>query len=685
MAIPTITSKISKHIDIVVTISILSIVLLMIIPLHPTLLDLLIVFNITCAVIVMLVSMYNKEPLDFSIFPSMLLVMTLYRLALNISSTRLILLKGHAGQVIQQFGEFVIGGNAFVGFVIFLILVIIQFIVITKGAERVAEVAARFTLDAMPGKQMSIDADLNAGLISEEDARKRRTKIQREADFYGAMDGASKFVKGDAIASIIITIINILGGMAVGLLQRDMGGIAEVAKTYTLLTVGDGLVSQIPALLLSTATGIIVTRAASDYSLGEDLRKQLFSEPKLLLITSGILIFLGLVPGLPKLPFFVLGIGLAFLGYSLIQSRQTVEQKETIEAAKAEVEESKKVDNVYSLLHIDPLELELGYGLIPLVDERQGGDLLERVVMIRRQCALELGIVIPPIRIRDNMQLSPNSYILKMKGVPMAKGDIMIGNYLAMGGEGQISGISTKDPAFGLPAVWISETLREKAEQAGFTVVDPPAVLATHITEFLKSNAAEIVSRQDIKTLLDNLKKEFPAVVDEVIPSLLSLADVHKIISNLLKERIPIRNLVGIMEALGDWASLTKDPDILTEYVRQKLAHQIGQLFADENGKIYCITLEPKVEEQIRNGIQSGEYGSYLAMEPVAAQEIIKRILKYIEKNGLLGKQIVVLVSPTIRPYLRKLLERMSPSIPVVSYNEVPPNLDIESVGMVSV
>lgn len=685
MAISTITGKINKHIDIVVTVSILSIILLMIIPLHPTLLDVLIVFNITCAVIVMLVSMYNKEPLEFSVFPSMLLVMTLYRLALNISSTRLILLKGHAGQVIQQFGDFVIGGNAFVGFVIFLILVIIQFIVITKGAERVAEVAARFTLDAMPGKQMSIDADLNAGLITEEDARKRRLKIQREADFYGAMDGASKFVKGDAIASIIITIINILGGMAVGLLQRDMGGITEVAKAYTLLTVGDGLVSQIPALLLSTATGIIVTRAASDYSLGDDLRKQLFSEPKLLFITAGVLLFLGLVPGLPKLPFMLLGLGLAFLGYSLKQNEQALEQIETIEAAKAEAEESKKVDNVFSLLHIDPLELELGYGLIPLVDERQGGDILERVVMIRRQCALELGIVIPPIRIRDNMQLSPNSYVLKLKGIPMAKGEIVIGNYLAMGGEGQLAGTPAKDPAFGLPAVWISDTLREKAEQAGYTVVDAPSVLATHITEFLKNNAAEIISRQDIKNLLDNLKKDYPAIIDEVIPGLLPLADVHKIIANLLRERIPIRDLVTIMEALGDWASLTKDPDLLTEYVRQKLAHQIGQLFADENGKIHCVTLEPKVEEQIRSGIKAGEYGSYLAMEPATAQEIIRGIVKLIEKSGLMGKQIVVLVSPAIRPYLKRLLERMSPLIPVVSYNEVPPNLDIESVGMVNI
>ncbi|PKM89935.1 MAG: flagellar biosynthesis protein FlhA [Firmicutes bacterium HGW-Firmicutes-12] len=685
MAIPSASRSLSKHLDIIITISILSIILLMIIPLNPTLLDILIVFNITIAVIVMLVSMYNKEPLEFSVFPSMILVMTLYRLALNISSTRLILLEAHAGQVIQQFGEFVIGGNAFVGFVIFLILIIIQFIVITRGAERVAEVAARFTLDAMPGKQMSIDADLNAGLISDEDARERRIKIQREADFYGAMDGASKFVKGDAIASIIITIINILGGMAVGLLQKDMGGIVEVAQTYTLLTVGDGLVSQIPALLLSTATGIIVTRSASKYSLGDDLRKQLFSEPKLLFITSGVLIFLGLIPGLPKLPFFILGIGLAFIAYTLMQDRQTEVQEKEKEEAKAEVEESKKMDNVFSLLHVDPLELELGYGLIPLVDEKQGGDLLERVVMIRRQCAIEMGVVIPPVRIRDNMQLTPNTYVLKMKGVPMARGEIMMGNYLAMGGQGELAGLPTKDPAFGLPAVWISEAMREKAEQANYTVVDAPAVLATHITEFIKNNSAEIISRQDIKVLLDNLKKEYPAVVEEVIPGLLSLADVHKILANLLKERIPIRDLVSIMEALGDWASVTKDPEMLTEYVRRKLAHQIGQLFADENGRIFCITLDPQVEESIRNSIQPGEYGNYLAIDPAAAQEIIRRIYGFFEKSGLMGKQIVVLVSPVIRPYLRKMLERMTPSIPVISYNEVPSSLDVESVGMVRI
>jgi len=677
--------KIVNQIDVVVTLGILSIVLLMIIPLHPTLLDVLIVFNITCAVVILLVSMYTKEALDFSIFPSLLLVMTLYRLALNISSTRLILLQANAGQVIQQFGQFVVGGNPFVGFVIFLILVVIQFIVITRGAERVAEVAARFTLDAMPGKQMSIDADLNAGLITEEEARQRRLKIQREADFYGAMDGASKFVKGDAIAGVIITVINILGGMAVGMLQRKMGGIGEVVQTYTLLTVGDGLVTQIPALLLSTATGIIVTRTASDHSLGKDLTRQVFSEPKLLSITAGVLVFLGLVPGLPKLPFMFLGTGLALLAYTQNKGKQAAKQTESRQAIQKEQEEDKKLDTVYALLHVDPVELELGYGLIPLVDEKQGGDLLDRVVMIRRQCALELGIVIPPVRIRDNIQLQPNAYVLKLKGVPLARGEIMMGHYLAMGGDKEMPGIAAKDPAFGLPALWISETLREEAEMAGYTVVDPPAVLATHIAEFLKSNAAEIISRQDVKTLLDNLKKEYPAVVDEVVPGVLSLADVHKVLANLLKERIPIRDLVTIMEALGDWGAISRDPDLLTEHVRQKLARQIGQLYADEEGKIYCITLDPRVEETIKAGIQPGEYGSYLAVEPATAQELIRRIANLMEKSGPPGKQKVVLVSPAVRSPLRRLLEKVLPAVPVLSYSEIPANVDIESVGMVKV
>ncbi len=685
MPIPNIIRRVIKHADVAIAFGIIAIVLLMIIPLHPSLLDLLLVFNITCSLLILLVSMYNKEALDFSIFPSLLLVMTLYRLSLNISSTRLILLRGYAGSIIQQFGQFVVGGNPLVGLIIFLILVVIQFIVITKGAERVAEVAARFTLDAMPGKQMSIDADLNAGLITEDDARKRRNKIQREADFYGAMDGASKFVKGDAIASIVITLINILGGMAVGLLQRDMGGVGEVANTYTLLTVGDGLVSQIPALLLSTATGIIVTRAASDNSLGEDLIKQVFSQVKLLLIAATVLLILGFVPGLPRMPFFVIGIALAVLAVLLTRSRRVIIKEEQIDAQKTEEDDMKKTDSVYSLLHVDPIELELGYGLIPLVDSKQGGDLLERVVMIRRQCALELGIVIPPIRIRDNMQLQPNNYVFKLKGIPMAKGELMLSHYLAMGGDMDLEGIETKEPAFGLPAVWITEAMREKAEMNGNTVVDPPSVLATHITEFLKSHAAEILSRQDVKGLLDNLKREYPAVVDDVYPNVLSLAEIQKVLSNLLNEQIPVRDLVSIIEALGDWAHVTKDPDLLTEYVRQKLARQIGRLFADESEKMYCITLEPQVEEVVKKSIQRSEHGSYLAIDPTVAQKIITNINDILHKEGPAGKQIVALVSPSVRLALRRLVERAVPRLPVISYNEIPQNLDIESVGMVKI
>ncbi len=671
--------------DIIVALGVISIVIMMIVPLPTPLLDILIVFNITCSLTILLVSMYNKEPLDLSVFPSLLLIMTLYRLALNVSSTRLILLNADAGEVIEQFGNFVVGGNAFVGFVIFVILVIIQFIVITKGAERVAEVAARFTLDAMPGKQMSIDADLNAGLITEEQARQRRSKIQREADFYGAMDGASKFVKGDAIASIIITIVNVICGMAIGLLQQKMGGIAEVAQTYTLLTVGDGLVSQIPALLLSTATGIIVTRAASENSLGEDLTKQIFSNPKVMGIASGVLIFLGLVPGLPKLPFIFLGILAGVLAYFLQQAKKAEYEDHEITPEIAEATEMKKPDSVYSLLQVDPVELEMGYGLIPLVDTGQGGDLLERIVMIRRQCALELGLVIPPIRVRDNMQLAPNNYVLKLRGVPLAQGEIMLNQYMAMGGEGDLPGIPTKEPAFGLPAKWIGASLREQAELNGFTVVDPPSVLATHITEFLKNNAADILSRQDIKALLDNLKKEFPAVVEEVVPNLLSLAEIHKVLANLLRERIPIRDLVLILEALGDWSPATKDPELLTEYVRQKLARQIAQLYMDEQGKIFCLTLDSQIEQILLQSIQTGEHGSYLAIDPGVAQRIIKELAGMLEKKGFMGKQLVVLTSATNRANFRKLVERYLPAIPILSYNEIPANVEIESIGMVKI
>ncbi|MGI6144223.1 MAG: flagellar biosynthesis protein FlhA [Clostridia bacterium] len=683
MSSQSVQHNLFRHTDIIVALGIISIVVMMIIPLPPTLLDILIVFNITCSLVVLLVAMYNNEPLDFSIFPSLLLVLTLYRLALNISSTRLILLHAYAGEVINQFGNFVVGGNAFVGFIIFLILVIIQFIVITKGAERVAEVAARFTLDAMPGKQMSIDADLNAGLISEDEARQRRIKIQREADFYGAMDGASKFVKGDAIASIIITLINILGGMAIGFIQKNMGSIGEVAQRYTLLSVGDGLVCQIPALLLSTATAIIVTRAASENSLGQDIFGQVFAKPKVLAIASGALLAFGMVPGLPKFPFIFLGLLVGGLAFTLFKSEAALTKETVNNLENEQAVEMKKPENVYSLLQVDPIELEMGYGLIPLVDTTQGGDLLERVIMIRRQCAIELGIVIPPIRIRDNMQLPPNNYVLKLRGVPLAQGEIMLNQYLAMGGEGELVGIPTKEPAFGLPAKWISASLREEAESSGYTVVDPPSVLATHITEFLKNNAAEILSRQDVKSLLDNLKKEYSAVVEEVVPNLLSLAEVHKVLGNLLQERVPIRDLVSIMEALGDWAPITKDPDLLTEYVRQKIARQITQLYKDDDGKIYCFTVDPQIEKIIGESVQSSDKGTYLVIDPGIAQTIVKELGKLLENRSFMGKQFVVLVSPVIRRYFRKLVERVLPSVPIISYNEIPPQIEIESVGMV--
>ena len=560
---------------------------------------------------------------------------------------------------------------------------IIQFIVITKGAERVAEVAARFTLDAMPGKQMSIDADLNAGLISEDEARQRRIKIQREADFYGAMDGASKFVKGDAIASIIITLINILGGMAIGFIQKNMGSSGEVAQRYTLLSVGDGLVCQIPALLLSTATAIIVTRAASENSLGQDIFGQVFAKPKVLAIASGALLAFGMVPGLPKFPFIFLGLLVGGLAFTLFKSEAALTKETVNNLENEQAVEMKKPENVYSLLQVDPIELEMGYGLIPLVDTTQGGDLLERVIMIRRQCAIELGIVIPPIRIRDNMQLPPNNYVLKLRGVPLAQGEIMLNQYLAMGGEGELVGIPTKEPAFGLPAKWISASLREEAESSGYTVVDPPSVLATHITEFLKNNAAEILSRQDVKSLLDNLKKEYSAVVEEVVPNLLSLAEVHKVLGNLLQERVPIRDLVSIMEALGDWAPITKDPDLLTEYVRQKIARQITQLYKDDDGKIYCFTVDPQIEKIIGESVQSSDKGTYLVIDPGIAQTIVKELGKLLENRSFMGKQFVVLVSPVIRRYFRKLVERVLPSVPIISYNEIPPQIEIESVGMV--
>ncbi len=556
--------------------------------------------------------------LQFSIFPSLLLITTLFRLALNVSSTRLILLQGYAGEIIRAFGNFVVGGNYVVGFVVFLILVVIQFIVITKGAERVAEVAARFTLDAMPGKQMSIDADLNAGLIDEKEARRRRAEIEREADFYGAMDGASKFVKGDAIAGLVITAINIIGGFAVGVGQRGMG-LGEALQHYTLLTVGDGLVTQIPALLIATATGIIITRAASEANMGRDVSHQLLSEPRVLAIAAGVLVLFAVVPGLPTVPFLVLSLLFGLLGYASSRRHQERQVQEMEKEAQREAEEAKKPERVSALLKLDAIELEIGYSLIPLVDANQGGDLLDRITMIRRQIAIELGLVVPPIRIRDNMQLGPNAYVIKIKGIEVGRGELMPGHYLAMESgpvSKRVSGIETREPAFGLPALWIPEEAKEEAELAGYTVVDSPSIIATHLTEIIRSNAAELLGRQDVKKLLDELKEDHAALVDEVVPELLTVGEVQRVLQNLLREGVPIRDLVTILETLGDFAWATKDQIFLTEKVREALARQISKQYTNDQGYIPVITLDPAWEQEIADALQHTDRGLTIALAP---------------------------------------------------------------------
>lgn len=677
-------SKIIKYSDIIVAIAIITIVVMMIIPLPTFLLDILLAFNITFALIIVMVAIYNVEPLEFSVFPSLLLITTLFRLALNVSSTRLILLEGYAGEVIMAFGNFVVGGNAVVGFIVFIILIIIQFIVITKGAERVAEVAARFTLDAMPGKQMSIDADLNSGAISDVEARQRRKNIQRESDFYGAMDGASKFVKGDAIAAIIIIVINILGGFIIGMVQRNMD-ILQALQTYTLLTVGEGLVNQIPALLISTATGIVVTRAASESNLGYDIVSQIFTNPRMFFIASGVLVLLGLIPGLPGIPFFVLGFGAGGIGYVLQKTARSVAQSEMVQQEEQEKEEVRKPENIVSLLQVDPMELEIGYSLIPMVDVGQGGDLLDRVVMIRRQCALELGLIVPTIRIRDNIQLKPNVYVIKLKGIEIARGELLLDHYLAMNPGSvveEIVGIETVEPAFGLPALWIQESNREQAELAGYTVVDPVSVLTTHLTELIKSFAAEILGRQEVQTLIDAVKQNNPAVVEELVPNLISIGDIQKVLAGLLRERVSIRDMVTILETLADYASLTKDTEILTEYVRHALARQLSRQYAPNN-ILTCLTVDPQLEEVINNAVQRTEHGSYVALEPQVMQSILNSLTNELPKLTNMGYQPIVITNPAVRLYFRKLTERVAPNLTVLSYAELESKIEVQALGMV--
>lgn len=672
-----------KYKSILISIWAVVIVLVILVPMPTVLMDLLLVINLTISMLILLNAIYAKDALTMSAFPTLLLFTTLFRLALNVASTRLIIGQGDAGKVIESFGEFVGGNNVVVGAIVFLIIMIVQFLVITKGAERVSEVAARFTLDAMPGKQMAIDADLNAGLINEAEARARRKKIQREADFYGAMDGASKFVKNDAIFGFIATALNIIGGFIMGSMRGSGMTVNEVLEHYTRLTIGDGLVSQIPSLLISIATGIIVTRAASEDDLGDEIISQITANPRVMYIAAGACFVMTFI--IRQFFMTVVAVLLVYLGYRMDKAEKEELDKSGTETDEQKAEEIRKPENVISLLQVDPIELEFGYGIIPLADINQGGDLLDRVVMIRRQLALELGMIVPIIRLRDNIQLNPNQYVIKIKGVEVSQGELMMDHFMAMNpgtAEDEIEGIPTTEPAFGLPAIWISESQRDRAEMLGYTVVDPPSIIATHMTEIIKRHAHELLGRQDVQTLLDNVKATYPAIVEELVPKQLTLGEVQKVLCNLLREGVSIRDMVTILEALADYAPITRDSDLLTEYVRQALGRAISKAFiTPDNSDV--ITIDPQLEQMIMDSVQKTEAGSYLAIEPSVSGKIINNLAKLVEKVAQLGKQPVVLASPMVRLYFKRLTEQSIPGLVVLSYNELDPGMEVKSVGMV--
>jgi flagellar biosynthesis protein FlhA len=662
----------------------------MILPLPAFVLDLLLSFNITFSIVILLVGMYIIHPLELSSFPTILLLATLFRLSLNIASTRVILLHGvegtsAAGKVIQAFGSFVVGGNYLVGIIVFLILVIINFMVITKGAGRIAEVAARFTLDAMPGKQMSIDADLNAGLISEDEARKRREEIAREAEYYGAMDGANKFVRGDAIAGIIITLINILGGLAIGVLQNGMN-FGDAAQNYTLLTVGDGLVSQVPALIVSTAAGIIVSRAGSESSLGRDITSQVLFQHRAIGIAAGVLFGFALIPGLPSLPFIMLAAMAAAVSYVVYKAGQEATAAE--EAVDLLPEGERPAENLEELPPLDILSLEVGYGLIPLVDVEQDGELLTRVKSIRQQAAEEIGLVVPPVHIQDNMQLQPGEYRILLKGNEIARGELTLNHYLAMNpgdASGSLEGIATQEPTYGLPAVWIKEEQREKAIADGYTVVDLATVMTTHISDVITRHAHELVGRQEVQRMLDHFKQTYPKVVEELIPNQLPLGGVVKVLQNLLKEQVSVRDLLAILETLADWSPMTKDLDILTEYVRQALSRSIVKQYQGHEGSLAAVTLDQSIEAAIAESIQQTDHGSFLAADPRVVEKIVQALSKHIETFAALNSQPVVLCSAQIRPHFKRLIDRMVPNLAVLSYDEVMNNAQIQTIGAVEI
>lgn len=673
-----------------VTAGVIGIIFLILIPLPTPILDFLFILNITLALLVLIMSMYVKETLEFSVFPSLLLVTTLFRLGLNVSSTRKILFdNGYAGQVIETFGQFVIRGNMVIGFVIFLIIVLMQFIVITKGSERVAEVAARFTLDAMPGKQMAIDADLNSGLIDEQQAKERRSKIQREADFFGSMDGATKFVKGDAIISIVITLINFLGGIIVGMMNGQ-GSVMEIMQIYTTATIGDGLVSQIPALLISVATGMIVTRSASENSLSDDLTRQFLAQPKVLMMAGGAVACLGLIPGFPVVQIMVIAVGMIGGGYYLLRKQESLLEvaEPTLREAEvtSEAEFYKDIENVYGLLNVEPIEMEFGYSLIPLADEASGGNFIDRVVMFRKQMALDMGFVLPSVRIKDSGQLNPNQYSILLKGEEVARGDILMDHYLALPPEGaadDIAGIDTIDPAFHIPAKWISEDKKIQAELAGYTLIDPTSVVITHLSEVAKEHLHELLNRQEVNNLLESLKKTNAAIVDEAIPNIISVGEIQKVLCNLLREGVPIRDMETIVEVLCDYAPQVKDSDLLTEYVRQALKRTISHRFS-EAGQMKVLSLDERIENTIMSAVKKVDSGSYLALEPLAIQSIVSASTTEINKIKDLVNIPIVLTSPVVRVYYKKLLDQFYPNVTVVSFSEIDNNVQIQALGNIA-
>ena len=668
------------HTDIALAVAVIGIIALMVIPIPPLVMDVLIAANITLAIVVLMVSMYLTSPLELSVFPGLLLILTIFRLSLNVASTRLILGEAFAGDVINAFGSFVVKGNYIVGFIIFLILVIIQFMVIVKGAGRIAEVAARFTLDAMPGKQMAIDADMNAGIISEQDARERRTQIAREAEFYGAMDGASKFVRGDAVAGLLINIVNIIGGFVIGVAQKGMS-FMDALRTYTLLTVGDGLVTQIPALIIATAAGMIVTRSASGNQFDREIRTQLFGRPKALLIASGALLLFAVVPGLPTLPFMVLGGLAGGVGYVKMRDGRNRTAAAALPAAAA----APKEERIEDYLQVDPLELEIGYGLISLVDETQGGDLFSRITNLRKQLAMELGIVIPPVRVRDNLQLEANQYVVKVRGNVVASDRLMLGRFLAMSAgttAEALEGVQVREPAFNLPAIWVPDHERQRAEMLGYTVVEPSSVLSTHLQELLRRNADRILGRQDTRKLVENLKKDYPAIVDELTPELLPTGTIQKVLQNLLREGIPVRDLVTILESLIDYARVTKNVDVLTEYVRHSLSDTIARIYRDVRGIIHAIAMDPRLEQTMTASLQNQRESSpSLGLAPQTVQGIHDSLARNVEAASAAGVTPVVICAATVRPYFYRLIHTSFPTVVVLSFTELPPETEIEFIG----